>query len=547
MSTHDHAAPAEAGKHGPAGWGTTLGHGEPLEPDELLKISIFEGVSKGLLEKNRGAVVRRTFRAGETVCREGEFGSTAFYLLEGSAEVYLAAPIAHVKTEAPEAGFFSRLKSRLVGRALHQREEEGQRRFIPIDAPVDLAYEKPSAMLKAGDLFGEMTCMNFYPRSATVRATSDCVMLEMLRNILDILQKNAKFKAQLDQTYRQRALDDHLRSVPMFASLTQHGDLERRLSVGEFITHLRERLELVRFAPGQVICKQGEAADSFFLVRLGFIRVSQGYPGGEMILTYLSRGNYFGEIGLLGGGVRTATCTALDHVELVRIKAEEFRSMVERFPEIREHLESVARARQHENQEQLRTIQNVPISDFLSQGLMEAQSLLVLDLHKCTRCDLCVRACADTHDGITRLVREGLRFENYLVATSCRQCRDPYCMVGCPVGSIRRRNSLEIIIEDWCVGCGLCAKNCPYGNINMHPVKEAGDAGSAAEAVGHAIARAEDAERIAKAAMKKKAITCDLCAELNEPSCVYACPHDAAYRIEPRKFFQAKAGSGGRG
>ena len=42
---------------------------------------------------------------------------------------------------------------------------------------------------------------------------------------------------------------------------------------------------------------------------------------------------------------------------------------------------------------------------------MEAQSLLVLDLEKCTRCDACVRACADAHDGVTRLIREGLRFE----------------------------------------------------------------------------------------------------------------------------------------
>ena len=100
---------------------------------------------------------------------------------------------------------------------------------------------------------------------------------------------------------------------------------------------------------------------------------------------------------------------------------------------------------------------------------MEAQSLLVMDLERCTRCDACVRACADAHDGVTRLIREGQRFDKYLVATSCRHCRDPLCMVGCPVGSIRRRNSLEVIIENWCIGCGLCAKNCPYGNINMHP------------------------------------------------------------------------------
>ena len=36
---------------------------------------------------------------------------------------------------------------------------------------------------------------------------------------------------------------------------------------------------------------------------------------------------------------------------------------------------------------------------------------------------------------------------------------------------------------------------------------------------------------------KQKAITCDLCAGLKEPSCVYACPHEAALRVDPRAFF----------
>ena len=154
---------------------------------------------------------------------------------------------------------------------------------------------------------------------------------------------------------------------------------------------------------------------------------------------------------------------------------------------------------------------------------MEAQSLLVLDLEKCTRCDYCVRACADAHDGVTRLIREGLRFENFLVATSCRQCRDPLCMVGCPVGAIRRRQSLEVIIEDWCIGCGLCAKNCPYGNITSASLQ--GD--------GRSRRTGQRAEVV-----KKKATSCDLCTNHAEPSCVYACPHDAAHRVDPNKFFQ---------
>ena len=62
------------------------------------------------------------------------------------------------------------------------------------------------------------------------------------------------------------------------------------------------------------------------------MKVTEKYPGGELVLAYVSKGNYFGEIGLLGGGKRTATCSALDHVEVVRISSEDFKQMLERFP-----------------------------------------------------------------------------------------------------------------------------------------------------------------------------------------------------------------------
>ena len=107
----------------------------------------------------------------------------------------------------------------------------------------------------------------------------------------------------------------------MFAELTD-----------EFIGSLRETVELVRYSPGQVICRQGDPADSFYLVRIGFVKVSQAHPGGDMVLAYLSRGDYFGETGLLAGDIRTATCTALDHVELVRIGADDFNRMMSEFP-----------------------------------------------------------------------------------------------------------------------------------------------------------------------------------------------------------------------
>jgi len=479
--------------------------GDALTLADMQALPAFEGCSEALLKKNIGAVVRRSYAPGDLICREGEFGSTAFLLLEGEAEVFISTPVAHLEGTPRGRGLFGRITSFFQSLSRRVPEAEGVAPVIPIDAPVDLALDGPAAILRPGDLFGEMTCMSFYPRSATVRARTEVHALEMLRNILDILKRGSKgFREQLERNYKERALASHLKGLPLFRGLTD-----------EFIDGLRDRVELVSYNPGQAICTQGDEADRLYLIRIGFVKVTQASPGGEVILQYLHRGDYFGEMGLLGAGRRTATCTALDHVELVEIRQEDFDRMMEAFPAIRSGMEAKAREHTEANARRMEQLSTVSVDDLLEQGLMQAQNLLLIDLDRCTRCDDCVRACAASHDGVTRLIRDGLRFDRYLVPTSCRSCHDPLCMIGCPVGSIRRQNTMEIVIEDWCIGCGLCAKNCPYGNINMHAFGEGAE----------------------KARPPQKAITCDLCAGMAESACVYACPHEAALRVQPLEFF----------
>jgi Fe-S-cluster-containing hydrogenase component 2 len=435
----------------------------------------------------------------------------------------------------------------------------------------------------------------------------------------------------------------------------------------EFFNYLKEKAELVSCNKGQLICKQGDPADAFYLIRSGLVRVAQGMAGGEMVRTYLKRGEFFGEIGLLRDQARSATCSALDAVDLVKIRKDDFELMLTKFPVVRETLEQITAARVAADRER-RLPAGLQLDEFLNQGLFEAQNLLLIDLDNCTRCDACVNACADAHDGVTRLIRDGLRYDRFLVATACRSCRDPLCMTQCPVGSIRRKESLEIIIEDWCIGCGKCAELCPYGNINMHsfqvtkdmpviekkppaaakpagaavatppaksaaapaagaspakppaaagapsppaaaaststptaqalavdptgaqdkpvPVKStlgptekssapvevplpagksppatapaAAPAAAAAKAPPSAAAAkpgdkggAPAAKPPAPAAPKKmerkkvtvsKATTCDLCTQLSVPSCVYACPHDAAKRVDPTEFLSRQIG-----
>jgi CRP-like cAMP-binding protein/Fe-S-cluster-containing dehydrogenase component len=536
---------------------------ERLSPDELLKVSIFDGLKVANLERYPGALVLRRYEAGEVVCRQGEAGWTAFYIVtsedmvrlrEAQADRAAASELKALKADVARLGGAgvdeaAKLRARaIVSLAVHRQGFERPRgggaldrllgrwfssdaqassgpQFIPIDGPVDLRYDNPVATLHEGELFGEMSCINRYPRSATVRVSHDCYMLEMLRNVLEVLQKNKAFKDQMDAVYRRRVLGAHLRSLPIFSDLPE-----------DALAELHQRVQLIEKEAGEVIFKEGDPSDSVYVIRIGMVKVVQRTPGGERVLAYRGRGEYIGETGLVRKQPRNATCTALDHplgdgdkkrrpgrVELVRIDAADFGALLEKFPPLREKVAAIVAERTQPTELSVSAGWSGVSGRLDELGLLQGQKLMLIDLERCTRCDECVRGCANTHaDGRTRLLREGPRFGKYLVPATCRQCLDPVCMIGCPVGSIHKGAGGEIVIEDWCIGCEICAKQCPYSAINMHPLP----------------LRAAETESLT-VDVTQRAVVCDQCNSLRDgiPSCVYACPHDAALRVDARAFF----------
>jgi Fe-S-cluster-containing hydrogenase component 2 len=216
----------------------------------------------------------------------------------------------------------------------------------------------------------------------------------------------------------------------------------------------------------------------------------------------------------------------LNHVELARLDRGDFLAMVRDFPEVREELIKLSLKRLGGD-----AMVDPIMSEYVQQGLYEGQSILVMDMDHCTRCDDCTRGCIHNHGNhthgvpIPRLLRDGMRFDKYLIATSCRSCTDAHCMVGCPVDSIHRGKHQQIVIEDHCIGCGLCAANCPYGSIFMVPN----------ERNRIEVPDADREDRMIKVA-QMKAAACDLCDAEGEktkaqPQCVSSCPHDAAHRM----------------
>ncbi len=80
--------------------------------------------------------------------------------------------------------------------------------------------------------------------------------------------------------------------------------------------------------PGQVVIRQGDLADRFYLVQIGSLRVTQVGEEEERTLRELGPGDVFGEIGLLRGVPRTATVTALTGGALFALDATDFAELV---------------------------------------------------------------------------------------------------------------------------------------------------------------------------------------------------------------------------
>jgi MFS family permease len=88
------------------------------------------------------------------------------------------------------------------------------------------------------------------------------------------------------------------------------------------------RLVTVPVTAGEVVVRQGEPADRFYIIDAGTFRVTQSASGSEAVLRDLAPGDVFGEIGLLRGVPRTATVTATTDGVLYALDAGPFGDLV---------------------------------------------------------------------------------------------------------------------------------------------------------------------------------------------------------------------------
>lgn len=192
---------------------------------------------------------------------------------------------------------------------------------------------KTLATLVAPALIGEMAAIDGRPRIASVLATAPVRALRLPAGALrDAAAGDPGFADELQAFSEARAIRTFLQRDSPFNELPAAAAAE-----------LAARLELVRFAVGDVLIREGERGDDAYLLRAGEVEVERGDPARRVAVS--GAGAIIGEVSALTGEPRTATVRARTDVEAFRISGEHVRPIVRRYKATVERLEGAMRSR----------------------------------------------------------------------------------------------------------------------------------------------------------------------------------------------------------
>lgn len=163
--------------------------------------------------------------------------------------------------------------------------------------------------IQAGGSFGELALMYNAPRAATVisaEAGSTLWALDRLtfRRIL------------MESTFaRRRMYESFLEEVPLLSTLTPY---ER--------SKIADALETQKFAPGDIIIKEGDPGSSFYLLESGEADAYKGDTDNKVL--HYTKGDFFGELALLNDAPRAASIVASSDVKVASLGKDAFQRLL---------------------------------------------------------------------------------------------------------------------------------------------------------------------------------------------------------------------------
>ncbi|CAH8867899.1 unnamed protein product [Trichobilharzia szidati] len=195
------------------------------------------------------------------------------------------------------------------GDVIIQQGDEGDNFYIIDQGEVDIFLNNEySSTIGEGGSFGELALIYGTPRAATVKAKTEVKLWG--------IDRDSYRRILMGSTIRRRKMyQEFLCRVPILDNL----DKWERLTVAD-------ALEPVRFEDGEVVVRQGEHGDDFFIITEGTAAVLQkpSESGEQVEVGKLRPSDYFGEIALLLDRPRAATVVAQGPLRCVKLDRKRF-------------------------------------------------------------------------------------------------------------------------------------------------------------------------------------------------------------------------------
>ena len=531
--------------------------GEELLPETLVNWALTDSVltlalsdylqgNTSIEEILRNDARKVDIDAGEILIRKGDYGGSVFLCMSGKLRVLLdpaGEQTLDTREKLNKKSWFEAISqlwqnSRMPETRADLSFSEAQQsqdsivkktRMLPMALP-EFLTDFNSREIYPGELTGEIAALRRSSRTATIFAEEPSSLIEIRwQGLRDICRRSKSLWEFLEERIRTYSLQLIFSDLPLLESIPEqskkslvqeirferHGDENWNRDLRSSMGNRQEIL-----SRETLVVKSGQHLDGVFILMNGFARISKDSSGTIETRDYLRPGDVFGIDEVLSSieeGVPRNSSSSLRCIgatDLLLISTPSFKKHIYPYINKQDLLDNFSRSRVAGK------ITGGMLDFLLDHRTINGNQTMIIDLNRCTDCDDCVKACAVTHDGNPRFIREGHRHAQLMVATACMHCCDPVCLIGCPTGAIHRdpHSGNVIIQESTCIGCGTCVDACPYDSIRTVEIRDPS---------GNPIIDIESGEPLLRATK------CDLCIDQpSGPACVNACPHDALHRID---------------
>ena len=227
---------------------------------------MFKALAREELDIVIDAMAEQTFKAGETVIKEGDAGAVLFVVESGSLDCFkkIDGEDKHLKTYEP------------------------------------------------GEAFGELALLYNAPRAATIIAKTEAHLYELDRNTFNHIVKDAAQR-------KRDKYEDFLSSVSILQSIDNY---ER--------AKIADTIKEQRYKAGEKIISEGDEGSIFYLVISGEAVATKTLAGASEATEVMQYGpgDYFGELALLKNAPRAANVVAKSEVKVATIDRDSFNSLL---------------------------------------------------------------------------------------------------------------------------------------------------------------------------------------------------------------------------